>query len=415
MKSSQTLTRLILRIMWLAFLAGSLNACTLSGPSIQPSPAVDRPLRWSLEGIDDLTALDPARPADHQSNAVINLVFAGLVRLDDRLQVQADGAERWEVSDDGRVYIFTLREQLAFGDDTPVTAEDFVYSINRALTPELAVYGARDFLKNIEGATAMAEGQATSVRGVRALDARRLEIRLAEPIAYFLSLLTYTHTFAVPRARIERDGDSWADSAVGSGPYRVRQWQHGSQIVLEANPHYWRGTPGVATIEISFYPDSDAAVDAYLAGGLDIVGNIQSGLPAARSNELENRADLRRSNALTVRYVGFNNRLPPSITSRCARPLRWPSINVPSPSRRSAARGRRATVFCRWACRGPVYLLMDGCSIRWRRARPLASPAIFPAIRYRTSGGPLPPRPIPRRSLPICATIGAPPWGGISN
>jgi peptide/nickel transport system substrate-binding protein/oligopeptide transport system substrate-binding protein len=268
-------------------------------------------LRWSLEGISDLTALDPARPADHQSNTVINLVFAGLVRLDDRLQVQADGAERWEVSDDGRVYTFFLREGLAFGDGSPLTADDFVYSINRALSPELAIYGARDFLKNIEGATAMAEGQATAVTGVRALDARRLEISLSDPVAYFLSLLTYTHTFAVPRARIEQDGDAWIETAVGSGPYRVREWQHSSQITIEANPHYWRGELGIATINFRFFPDSEAAVDAYLNGDLDIVGNIQSGIPAARIAELANRADLRRSNALSVRYVGFNNRRPP--------------------------------------------------------------------------------------------------------
>jgi peptide/nickel transport system substrate-binding protein/oligopeptide transport system substrate-binding protein len=301
----------ISRFGLVALLLLSLSGCTLGGSPVQPTVDADRTLRWSLEGISDLTALDPARPADHQSLTVINLVFAGLVRLDDRLQVQADGAERWTVSDDGRIYTFTLRETLAFGDGTSVRAEDFVYSINRALTPELSVYGARDFLKNIEGATAMAEGQATEVSGVRALDERRLEIRLSDPVAYFLSLLTFSHTFAVPRTRIERDGESWTERAIGSGPYRVRRWQHGSQIALEANPHYWRGTPGIATIDIRFFPNSDAAVDAYLDGELDIVGNIQSGISVARIGELANRADVRRSNALTVRYIGFNNRRPP--------------------------------------------------------------------------------------------------------
>src|SRR5262245_39640008 len=66
-------------------------------------------LRWSVEGLSDLTSLDPARPGDAPNNGVITLIYAGLVRLDDKLQVVPDGASDWKVTGDGKIYTFTIR------------------------------------------------------------------------------------------------------------------------------------------------------------------------------------------------------------------------------------------------------------------------------------------------------------------
>jgi ABC-type oligopeptide transport system substrate-binding subunit len=300
------------RVVSLGILACIL--CVLASCLVDPAPNPSMPsgtLRWSLEGITDLTSLDPARPADHQSNTVINLVFGGLVRIDQNLQVRPDGAESWQISADGKIYTFKIRAGLKFGDGTAVTAEDFRYSINRALALETASYSAPELLKHITGATDVAEGRSPTASGVQALDDRTLEIQLNEPLAYFLSELTYPHTFVAPRALIEQHGDRWTDHAYGIGPFRVVEWRHNQRITLEANPFYWQGNLGIAAIEMPFFSNIEEAYELYRRGELDIIGNIQAGLSSALVDEMRDSPDLRTVNALSVRYIGFNNRRAP--------------------------------------------------------------------------------------------------------
>ncbi len=287
---------------------------TMAGCRRIPGPPGDVPsgtLIWSLEGIQDLPGLDPARASSQQSITVINLVFAGLVRLDGNLEVQPDGAESWQVSDDGRVYTFKIRRNLRFGNGDPVTAPDFLYAINRALIPTTGSFSAPAQLSHIIGALDVAEGRAKFARGVRALDDYTLEIELDEPQAFFLAQLTYPYTFVTPRQLIEQAGDNWVEQAYGTGPYLVEEWRHGTEIVLTANPHYWRGSPGIATIRLPFYETNKEAYQRYRNGELDIVGSGQTGIPAERVSEVKYLPDFRSSPALSVRYIGFNNQLPP--------------------------------------------------------------------------------------------------------
>lgn len=291
----------------LLILLVSLSACTGQPTATTPTGT----LRWSLDGVSDVTSLDPAHPADQQSNIVINLIFGGLIRIDQNLKVQPDGAERWEVSPDGQTYTFFIRRNLAFGDGTPVTAQDFRYSINRTLAPATAAYGSPAQLQHIVGALEVIEGRATEASGVRALDDYTLEIKLDAPLAYFLAQLNYPFSFVVPRHLIEREGAQWTEKAVGTGPFRLKEWRRGERIILEANPHYWQGAPGVATIELPFFKDIDAAYQSYRQGNLDLMGNNQAGVPASRATEVQDLPDLRRTIPLTVRYIGFNNQRPP--------------------------------------------------------------------------------------------------------
>jgi peptide/nickel transport system substrate-binding protein/oligopeptide transport system substrate-binding protein len=267
-------------------------------------------LRWSLEGISELPSLDPARPQGIQSTTLINLVFAGLIRLDERLEVQPDGAESWETSADGTVFTFKLREDLQFGNGDPVTAADFVYSINRALQPETASFGAPSQLGRIVGAQAVVDGTTREASGVRALDPRTLEITLDAPLAYFLAQLSYPYTFVVPRALVE-SGPDWQQQAYGTGPFRIEAVQPGQAVDLVANEHYRDGAPGVARVHMPFSPDSETALERYMAGELDIMGSRDNPVPAARIAEVQNRPDFRSTALLTTRYLGFNNRRPP--------------------------------------------------------------------------------------------------------
>lgn len=267
-------------------------------------------LRWPVEGLSDLTSLDPAKPGDAPNNTVINLIFAGLVRLNEKLEIQPDGAAAWKTSADGTMYTFTIRDGLMFGDGTPVTADDFVYSINRALAPATAGFGAAAHFGHIIGAQDVIDGKATSVSGVKARDPQTLEISLDAPIAYFLALLTYPDTFVVPKRLVEGGAD-WQEHAYGTGPFKVGTWKHGEAITLTANEHYWQGVPGVASVAMPFIKDSETAFQLYQTGELDIQGSGQNPVPAAHIAEVQGQPDFKSAAQLTTRYIGFNNQRAP--------------------------------------------------------------------------------------------------------
>ena len=171
--------------------ASPATAAPVATTAPQPATAAPAPsgdnapadtLRWSLEGVSDLSSIDPAKPGDAPTITAINLIFAGLIRLDEKLEVQPDGASEWQVSADGTTYTFTIRDGLVFADGTSVTAGDFVYAINRA-APETASYGVPFQLGHIIGAQDVVDGKAKQASGVRAVDDKTLEIKLDGPLA----------------------------------------------------------------------------------------------------------------------------------------------------------------------------------------------------------------------------------------
>lgn len=278
-----------------------------------PESTSDAPantLRWSIEGLSDLVTVDPAHSGDAPTNTVINLIFGGLVRFNERLEVVPDGASDWKVSDDGMVYTFTIRENLKFGDGSPVTADDFVFSFNRAMSPDVGAFAASAHFGHIVGADEVMSGQAVEASGIKALDERTLEITLDSPIAYFLSLLTFPDMAVVPRTLLATNSD-WRDVAFGSGPYRIKEWKRGESVLLEANEHYWQGVPGVQYILMPFNPNSEAAYESYERGELDIMGSQQNPVPSTMIARAQQSPDFRSSASLATRYVGFNQRIAP--------------------------------------------------------------------------------------------------------
>ncbi|MBK8046658.1 MAG: peptide ABC transporter substrate-binding protein [Anaerolineales bacterium] len=275
------------------------------------APAGVQKLIWSVEGVNELPGLDPANPQNAQSIQAINLIFGGLVKLDDQLNVVPDGAEKWEVSEDGKTYTFTIREGLKFADGAPVTANDFAASINRALQPETASYGASFQLGHIVGANDVAAGNAKEASGIVVVDDRTLAITLDDNVPYFLAQLTYPVSFAVPLQAVEKDPTGWTEKAFGTGPFQVKEWQHNQKLILEPNPNYWAGAPSIAEVELPFFQDSETAYQLYRTGGLDIMGSQQNPVPAAHVAEVKDSPDFKTVASFATRYIGFNNKLAP--------------------------------------------------------------------------------------------------------
>ncbi|NTU84239.1 MAG: peptide ABC transporter substrate-binding protein [Chloroflexales bacterium] len=304
MRQTDTLrTWPLIIVVALTLLAG----CAQLPPNQPPAGT----LRWSLEGVSDIVRLDPARLGSSQENIPVYLIFGGLVRINDRLEIVGEGAERWTISADGMLYTFNLRRNLKYGDGSQATAQHFADALARSIAPDTGTDFAMTFLEHVIGARDVRDGKAASLAGVRALDDYTLAITLDSPRGYFLSQLTYGLTYLAPPGKIEAEGEAWLDKAFGTGPFRVKSRDPGKGLLLEGNPYYWAGSPGVQGVQFYFYPTTDAAFSAYLAGEVDVMGSVQSGVPAGRLGETKGKPGYQTISAPVMRYIGFNNTLPP--------------------------------------------------------------------------------------------------------
>ena len=132
----------------------------------------------------DPPTLDPHLSSDTTSAGVVVEIYSGLVALNTDLQLVPDIADRWEISDDGRVYTFHIRDNARFQDGKPITASDFKWSLERAANPETASPVADTYLNDIIGVDAVIEGETTDIAGVRVIDDSTLQIEIDAPKAY---------------------------------------------------------------------------------------------------------------------------------------------------------------------------------------------------------------------------------------
>jgi ABC-type oligopeptide transport system substrate-binding subunit len=274
-----------------------------------PAAATGGVLRWSLEGINELPALDPPLAGASQSVGVISLVFEGLVRLDSDLNVAPAGAESWDIKDGGKTFIFHIRKDLKFANGDPLTADDFAYSLNRAFGPDFANGNAGYYLSNIVGSSDVTQGKAKTVTGVKVIDPQTLEIDLQTPSVYFLYQLTFPASFVVSKKAVEADPAKWTDTAFGTGPFMVKEWKHNQSITLVPNPNYWLGKPQVQEIDLPFIQDPATALKLYQTGELDIMGTYN--FPTDQISAVSSSPEFKQVNQFFVAYIGFNNAKPP--------------------------------------------------------------------------------------------------------
>src|SRR5207245_8855052 len=140
-------------------------------------------------GTQDIGPMDPAQGPDANSAVAVGMVYTGLVKFDKDLNVVPDQAT-WSISSDRKTYTFTLKPGITFSDGTPVTAQTYVYTLTRALLPEVKSGIATFFEGAIVGATDVNAGKTKTLAGVKALDDATLQITLTHATPYFLEVLT---------------------------------------------------------------------------------------------------------------------------------------------------------------------------------------------------------------------------------
>jgi len=220
----------------------------------------------NLYGIDPYT-LDPALAGDSASIEYITQIFSGLVRLDDDLEPVPDIAEGWEVSPDGLVYTFYLRQDVYFHDGRQVKAADFKYSWERAAAPATGSQTAATYLDDIAGVSEVLSGRSRDIRGVSILDDFTLRVELVAPKSYFLAKLSYVTSFVVSQRDVDRGGNWWR-SPNGTGPFRLLSWAPGAKIVLGRFPDYYGEKARLATVTYHLW--AGYPMNLYEMGDIDV-------------------------------------------------------------------------------------------------------------------------------------------------
>ena len=236
-------------------------------------------LTFILSNIPD--GLDPGVTNNSFAQYVLTNCFEGLVTYDSEGSVVGGDAESWEISDDGLTYTFHLRDGLKWSDGSDLTAEDYVYSIQRVLTPETAsqyVSMATDYIAN---AQEYYDGTATADElGVKAEDDRTLVITLRQPTSYFIDVLSMWVFDPVQKATVEANGDKWAtqaDTYICNGPFKVTGMSMNENVILEKNENYWDAdNVTLEKITYRYVLDQATALTAYESGEVDGVDSVPS-------------------------------------------------------------------------------------------------------------------------------------------
>lgn len=234
------------------------------------------------------------------------LLFSGLVSFDPNLNLTPDLAESWDVSADGTVYTFHLRENAKFHNGRAVTAQDFIYSWERAASPALASDTALTYLGDIVGVREMNSGQANNISGLAALDDHTLQVTIDAPKPYFLLKLTYPTAFVVDKENVE-SGDEWYRTPNGTGPYKLREWKRFEVMVYEANQDFYLGAPSIPYVVYQLYSGDSQRM--YETGEVDITGVYSVDRFTDPTEPLHN--ELLTGVSLCTSFVNFDSTRPP--------------------------------------------------------------------------------------------------------
>ena len=235
--------------------------------------------QWLTRGLDAMPrSLDPSLLTDNDAQRVTDDLFEGLTTLGPDGSAVPGVAASWEVSADGRTWIFHLRPEARWSNGDAVTAADFIYAWRREVNPKTGAEYAQA-LAPLEGAIAIASGKApVASLGATAVDSHTIRMSLNAPTPYLLNLLADSYMQPLHRATIERYGDDWTrpEHMVSNGPFVLKELVIGDRITLQKNPLYWAAA-GVHLSRVVLFPLSDPAqVSRFMAGDVAFTSSFPS-------------------------------------------------------------------------------------------------------------------------------------------
>ncbi len=251
------------------------------------------------------SSLDPAFAYDIASAWIDQQLYNGLVQFDNKLNILPCIAKRWEISEDGMMYTFHLRNDVYFHDNKvfkngkgrKVKAADFAYSFNRIVDPAVASPGLWIF-SNVKR-------NEDKSYAFYAKDDSTFVINLNQCFSPFISILTMPYCSVVPKEIVEYYKKDFRRNPVGTGPFMLSIWKEGLRLNLEKNTNYFeyegkRRLPFLDGISVSFVIDNQSVLFDFLKGNLDF---ISGNLPAFRIALLDKNNNLKPEYANKFKYI----------------------------------------------------------------------------------------------------------------
>ncbi len=255
------------------------------------------------------TTLDPAFVVDVTGGLIAAKLYNGLVKIGDDLSIQPDIAKKWTISRDGLTYTFILKQGIYFSNNREVKANDFKYSFKRILEPK-SKSPVTWVLEKILGADEFMDGKAVDVKGIKVIDDYTLEICLKKPFSPFLSLLTMTAAYVVPREEVGKWGPDFSGHPVGTGPFFLKEWLPNREIKLEKRKDYFDVPAKVKGIIYRVIPEDLTAVTEFEVGNIDII-TIPASEHSRYKNDPQKRNLISSIKGLNTYYLGLNCSRPP--------------------------------------------------------------------------------------------------------
>ena len=255
-------------------------------------------------------------------------LFEGLVSSGPKGETLPGVAESWETKDN-KHYVFHLRKDAKWSNGDPVTAHDFVFAFQRAVDPKTASpYSWYMEIPTIINASDIIAGKKPAdTLGVKAVDDHTFEVQLEKAVPYFVSMLSHTTTYPVPKKVIEKFGDKWTQpgNMVSNGAYVLKDWVVNERVDVERNPNYWNNGKTVIN-KVTYLPiqSTNAELNRYLAGEVDLTYNM----PIERFKQMKKELpdEVKVSGYVGTYYYQYNFKHKPfdDVRVRTASPM--PSI-----------------------------------------------------------------------------------------
>lgn len=291
-------------LLSLLLVALMVTGCGKGGFSERAQVGKENILRYPI--VTNPTSLDPGVVQDGDTLDLIQQMYEGLVTWSEENEPVGAIAESWEISEDGRVYTFKIKEGVKFHNGREVTAEDVKWSFERNTNPALASQTAEAYLSDIVGINEKVSGRASEVTGVQVVDDRHVQITLLKPTPYFLGKLTYLVSAVMAKEATPEGEISNIDQIVGTGPFKITSYQPEQLIVLERFDDYHGGTPLLEGIERPVIKDPVTRLNKYKTGELDLVMLERQDIEGIQSNS-ELAGHLQYFNRPSIWYVALNS------------------------------------------------------------------------------------------------------------
>jgi oligopeptide transport system substrate-binding protein len=221
----------------------------------------------------DPDSIDPHKATSVGASIIMQNIFEGLVRTNEKMEQGPGAAESWETNDEKTIWTFHLREDAKWSDGKPVTAEDFIYGWKRAVDPATACEYAY-MLDPVKNATKIYSGElGVDELGIKAIDEKTLEVTLEQPTAYILELFAFPTYFPVRKDVVEKNPEAWEfdpATAITNGPFILGEYTQNDVMKLVPNENYWdKDRVKLDAVKFVFITEQSTGLAAFEAGDID--------------------------------------------------------------------------------------------------------------------------------------------------